>query len=100
MKPPNETGALLYAPVPNLQPQGAYQLPHFLQPLGKGTNSEVKRRGFFHQESCQCVCCARRISNRVLGGYSGRSALTGLLWCLSCADYASQLLLRFGGAVR
>jgi hypothetical protein len=33
-----------------------------------------------------CVVCGAHVTNDNLGGYSGRSALGGDLWCLSCAD--------------
>jgi len=33
-----------------------------------------------------CTACGCRVSNRNLGGYDGRSALTGSLWCYGCAD--------------
>ncbi len=48
----------------------------------------------------QCVACGMRVTNRSLGDCSGRSALTGPVWCLNCADFACQLLLRFGGSAR
>jgi hypothetical protein len=48
----------------------------------------------------QCVVCGTRVTNRSLGGCFGRSAQTGLVWCLSCADFARQLLLRFGDNAR
>jgi hypothetical protein len=37
-----------------------------------------------------CVACGTRVTNRNLGGYSGRSALSGSLWCERCADSAQQ----------
>lgn len=40
-----------------------------------------------------CVSCDSRITNRNLGGNSGRSALSGPVWCLRCADYPRQLVL-------
>lgn len=42
----------------------------------------------------RCVVCGVRITNRNLGGYSGRSALRPL-WCLSCADHPQQRCLSF-----
>jgi hypothetical protein len=38
----------------------------------------------------RCVACGTRVTNRNLGGYSGRSALSGSLWCDRCADCAQQ----------
>ena len=65
--------------------KGAYQFPHFLQPLSNGTNGEVKFCDPFHQQDeMRCVCCRKRISNRSLGGFDGKSAMSGRLWCLSC----------------
>jgi hypothetical protein len=52
------------------------------------------RRG--HNDRRQCVCCGTRVSNRNLGGYCGRSAMTGPLYCFRCADWLPQLLLNFG----
>jgi hypothetical protein len=43
----------------------------------------------------RCVVCGVQITNRNLGGYSGRSALSGPLWCLSCADNPQQRCLSF-----
>jgi hypothetical protein len=40
-----------------------------------------------------CVSRDSRITNRNLGGNNGRSALTGDLYCLRCADFPLQLLL-------
>jgi hypothetical protein len=34
----------------------------------------------------QCVGCGCWVSNQNLGGYNGRSALIGALWCCECAD--------------
>ena len=34
----------------------------------------------------RCVVCGAHVTNQNLGGYDGRSALSGDLWCLSCAD--------------
>jgi len=45
----------------------------------------------------RCVSCDSRITNRNLGGNSGRSALSGSVWCLRCADFPQQFLLRLGG---
>ena len=33
-----------------------------------------------------CVRCGERVTNANVGGYDGRSALTGRLFCLACAD--------------
>jgi hypothetical protein len=41
----------------------------------------------------RCVACGSRVTNRTLGGNDGRSALSGPVWCLRCADYPQQLLL-------
>jgi len=41
----------------------------------------------------RCVACGARVTNRNLGGNNGRSALSGPLWCLQCADRPQQLLL-------
>jgi hypothetical protein len=62
----------------------AYSILGFLQPAG----SSARR----------CVVCNCRVTNRNLGGNDGRSALTGELWCLRCADYPRQLVLGFGGS--
>ena len=48
----------------------------------------------------RCISCYCRVTNSNLGGYSGRSALTGPVWCYRCADYARQLVLLFGGSER
>jgi hypothetical protein len=33
-----------------------------------------------------CVACGCTVTNQNLGGYNGRSALSGELFCVSCAD--------------
>jgi hypothetical protein len=38
----------------------------------------------------RCVACSTEITNENLGGYDGRSALSGDLWCLDCADGRKQ----------
>ena len=76
-----------------------YLIIFFLQPFQLASrNGEVKKRSRdpFHREKRRCVCCRRRISNRSLGGYSGRSALSGSLFCYRCADLPPQLLLPLG----
>jgi hypothetical protein len=35
---------------------------------------------------CHCAACGVRVNHRNLGGYAGRSALTGDLYCLRCAN--------------
>jgi hypothetical protein len=45
----------------------------------------------------RCVACDVRITNRNLGGYNGRSTLSGELWCTDCADLPPQRLLNLGG---
>ena len=44
----------------------------------------------------RCIACDSRVRNRNLGGNEGRSALTGNLWCLRCANYPRQLVFSFG----
>jgi len=33
-----------------------------------------------------CARCGERVTNANVGGYEGKSALTGRLYCLLCAD--------------
>jgi hypothetical protein len=49
-----------------------------LLPGQKFTAPETKLR--------RCVVCGVHVTNSNLGGYNGRSALAGDLFCLSCAD--------------
>jgi hypothetical protein len=70
---PNENDALLHAPLPKLT-TSCYYLPR-------------------NRAALRCVACNCRVT---LGGCSGRSALTGRIWCLECADYPRQLVLNFG----
>ena len=44
----------------------------------------------------RCVSCDSRVTNRNPGGNDGRSALSGKVWCLRCADYSQKLLLALG----
>jgi hypothetical protein len=62
----------------------------------------AKWRGYlpeFCRSIRRCVACDSRVTNRNLGGSDGNSALTGPVWCLSCADHARQLLLSLGDGV-
>jgi hypothetical protein len=34
----------------------------------------------------RCVGCGEPVDNTNLGGHARKSALSGLLWCLRCAD--------------
>jgi hypothetical protein len=36
-----------------------------------------------------CVACHAQVTNRNLGGHARRSALSGRVWCLQCADGGS-----------
>src|SRR5438552_12083559 len=49
-----------------------------------------------------CAGCGIPVDNSTLGGWSRRSALSGLLWCLSCSDLTRRVFLPFsrGGAMR
>jgi hypothetical protein len=85
--PPKETGALLHAPKAPTQLYRTYAFLLTLQPF-RGRKAPI-RRG---------VSCDACVTNRTLGDYSGRSALSGRLWCKRCADFPRQLLLSFGGA--
>ena len=38
-----------------------------------------------------CVSCVVRVTNRNVGGHSRKSALSGALWCYSCADDAPPI---------
>jgi hypothetical protein len=60
-----------------------YRFSLFLQALG-GSGGPIRR----------CVSCGSLVRNKNLGGNDGRSALTGDLYCLRCADFQRQLLLR------
>lgn len=45
----------------------------------------------------RCVSCYSQITNRNLGGYDGRSASTGEVYCLRCADGPGHWRHGFGG---
>jgi len=45
----------------------------------------------------RCIACGFVVTNRNLGGFDGRSALSGVLRCERCADYLRQLLLNLTG---
>ena len=42
----------------------------------------------------RCLRCAQTVTNVNLGGYSGKGALSGSLWCIECADKADASKLR------
>jgi hypothetical protein len=81
-KPPEKReGALLHAPIRKL--------------LGTTYRSFAQaqvRRVVIRR----CASCDARVSNRSLGGFNGRSALSGVLFCQRCADWPGQLFLNFG----
>jgi hypothetical protein len=58
--------------------------------------ASLAKRSRHRHDRRECVCCSARVSNRNLGGFSGRSALIGELYCLRCADLPRQRLLNFG----
>jgi hypothetical protein len=70
----------------NVELQRGYHFCTSLQPIWR--KMRVRR----------CVACDAKVTNQNLGGYSGKSALTGELWCERCSDYPSQLVLIFTGA--
>ncbi len=81
--PENEKGALLHAPIPKLKLRTTYCFLGAVQ-----VRRVVIRR---------CISCDSRVTNRNLGGYDGRFALSGPLWCYDCADLPKQLILPLGG---
>jgi hypothetical protein len=64
---------------PGRSSSAGYHLPALLQ---------GQKQKFFTPETelRRCVVCNAEVTNRNLGGYDGRSALTGNLYCLACAD--------------
>ena len=54
----------------------------------RATERLLAEQKFFVPETelRRCVVCGCAVSNKNLGGFNGRSALTGDLFCLSCAD--------------
>jgi hypothetical protein len=63
-------------------------------------NGEVKKRsrGPFHQQDERYrVRCSVPVDNSNLGGYSGRSALSGKLWCYAHADGSHHCCSSLGG---
>jgi len=81
--PPKQKRRLYGAALRKLRLRRAYCVLSFLQ---------IRR-----MEIRRCVSCDSPVTNRNLGGCSGRSAMSGPLWCCQCADYALQLVLVFGG---
>jgi hypothetical protein len=91
--PPKRKGRLCGPALRGLRLRGSYR--RFRFPQGKFR---------------RCVCCSRSVSNKTLGGFDGRSGLSGELFCLTCADSApptflaiarlgcvTQLVFSFGG---
>jgi len=68
--------------------QRIYLIILLLQPFQLASrNGEVKKRSRdpFHQEDIRrCVVCSAPVDNPNLGGHSGKSAMSGRLWCLHC----------------
>jgi hypothetical protein len=48
--------------------------------------AETERRSIWAADPRCCSMCRTRVTNENIGGYSGRSALSGILFCQSCAD--------------
>jgi hypothetical protein len=40
------------------------------------------------EDNRRCAGCSRVVSNDNLGGYGGKSALSGMLWCDACTSVA------------
>lgn len=81
-----KTGVLLQTPIAKLGLRTTYRFSLFQQVFSR--RRAATRR---------CVSCDSPITNRSLGGYDGRSALSGPVWCLQYSDFPSQRVLRFGG---
>jgi hypothetical protein len=72
----------------NAELQRGYHFCLLLQPIWRKT------------PVCKCVACDAKVTNQNLGGHSGRSALTGALWCDRCVDLPPQLVFNFSERVR
>jgi len=83
--PPKETRGVQTA-LKTAELLATYRLLAFLQPFSGGRVA-----------SRRCVSCDSRLTNRNLGGYDGRSALSGPLWCYHCANLPKQLMLPLSG---
>jgi hypothetical protein len=97
----NERALVKSAPKTN-KVNGAYQFPYFLQPLGNGSNGEVKKRSrdpFHQQHERFCVRCRKIVNNDLLGGHDGHP-WSGRLWCLDCADDSARMLAGMEGSRR
>jgi hypothetical protein len=81
--PVKERGELLHAPKAAVQLQRRFRILALFQ---------VARR-----QIRWCVVCNCSVTNDNLGGYDGRSALTGELYCLRCADGRDSGVMGFGG---
>ena len=71
--PPPETNNLLVR---------IYLAFWFLQPFQLPRPRDAFRR----EDIRRCVVCRSAVRNENLGGFDSRSAMTGALWCYSCAD--------------
>jgi hypothetical protein len=81
--PPKRETAPVRGAAPKLQRRTTYSVVRFPQ-IG---TLRIRR----------CVCCNTHVTNTNLGGNNGRSSLTGDLYCLRCADFPMQQLLKLGG---
>ena len=78
---PKEAGV----PVVDTPKAAAYWLQAYSRLFGVqilGRRRSTKRR---------CASCDTPVTNRNLGGHSRKLALSGDLWCYSCADEASAI---------
>ena len=69
-----------------LQLRETHRFPQLVQAFN-GRRAAIRR----------CTACDSRMTKRNLGGNDGRSALTGSVYCLRCADFPEQRLLAVGG---
>lgn len=60
-----------------------------------GGNVIAPMSGLSGSDPRRCCVCGSSVQNDDLGGYSGRSALSGILWCERCVDDTAPVI---GGA--
>jgi hypothetical protein len=56
-----------------------------------GVLRETPLMNWWQQKRRRCVSCNAIVTNRNLGGYNGRGAFTGSLYCINCADNVTVL---------
>ena len=86
--PEKRNGALLHTPIPKAKLTEATSVRAHVNTRVERLPQVFSRR---IAATRRCVSCDSPVTNQSLGGFGGRSALSGPVWCLQCADGISEM---------